>query len=159
MLPFLQGLINLVLPPRCLLCGKILADDNGLCAECFAKIQFINYPICLRCGNPLSGNKSEKHCAICVNNVKNPLRLQRSMVYYNDNSRPLIVDFKFHDKTENSKFLARWLYSAGHDIWDKGADSLIPVPLHNSRLRHRKYNQSAMLAHDLGKLIKLPVSH
>ena len=81
------------------------------------------------------------------------------MVYYDDNSRPLIVNFKFHDKTENSKFLARWLYSAGHDIWEQGADVLMPVPLHNARLRHRKYNQSALLCKDLSKFVNLPVDY
>ena len=156
---WLQNIINLILPPRCLMCGKILADDNGLCEECFAKIKFISYPICYKCGAPLTAGSNTNHCAVCVSDNKNPFRFQRSMVYYDDNSRPLIVNFKFHDKTENSKFLARWLYSAGHDIWEQGADVLIPVPLHNARLRRRKYNQSALLCKDLSKFVNLPVDY
>ena len=34
---------------------------------------------------------------------------------------------------------------------------LVPVPLHPHRLRERGYNQSALLAQELGKLIDLPV--
>jgi len=34
---------------------------------------------------------------------------------------------------------------------------LIPVPLHQKRLRQRGYNQSRLLAKELGKLINLPV--
>ena len=34
---------------------------------------------------------------------------------------------------------------------------LVPVPLHQKRLRERGYNQSRLLARELGKLIKLPV--
>jgi ComF family protein len=34
---------------------------------------------------------------------------------------------------------------------------LVPVPLHRKRLRERGYNQSSLLARELGKLIKLPV--
>lgn len=34
---------------------------------------------------------------------------------------------------------------------------LVPVPLHPKRLRERGYNQSRLLARELGKLIKLPV--
>ena len=34
---------------------------------------------------------------------------------------------------------------------------LVPVPLHHKRLRERGYNQSSLLARELGKLINLPV--
>ncbi len=34
---------------------------------------------------------------------------------------------------------------------------LVPVPLHRRRLRERGYNQSSLLARELGKLISLPV--
>jgi len=34
---------------------------------------------------------------------------------------------------------------------------LVPVPLHQKRLRERGYNQSSLLARELGKLINLPV--
>lgn len=36
-------------------------------------------------------------------------------------------------------------------------EALVPVPLHPRRLRERGYNQSALLARELGKLIGLPV--
>jgi len=34
---------------------------------------------------------------------------------------------------------------------------LVPVPLHPRRLRERGYNQSSLLARELGKLTNLPV--
>lgn len=34
---------------------------------------------------------------------------------------------------------------------------LVPVPLHRKRLRERGYNQSSLLARELGKLTNLPV--
>jgi ComF family protein len=37
------------------------------------------------------------------------------------------------------------------------ADVLVPVPLHSRRLRERGYNQSALLAAEVGKLSGLPV--
>lgn len=38
------------------------------------------------------------------------------------------------------------------------AEVLVPVPLHHLRLRERGYNQAALLARELGKLIGLPVA-
>ena len=38
------------------------------------------------------------------------------------------------------------------------AEVLMPVPLHTKRLRERGYNQSILLARELGKLTNLPVS-
>jgi len=37
------------------------------------------------------------------------------------------------------------------------AEVLVPVPLHQKRLRERGYNQSSLLARELSKLINLPV--
>lgn len=38
------------------------------------------------------------------------------------------------------------------------AEVLVPVPLHRKRLRERGYNQSSLLARQLGKLANLPVA-
>lgn len=33
--PVFQKIIDLLLPPRCLKCGKILGTGGGLCPDCF----------------------------------------------------------------------------------------------------------------------------
>lgn len=38
------------------------------------------------------------------------------------------------------------------------ADVIIPVPLHNSRVKERGYNQNELLAHKLGDALKIPVN-
>lgn len=159
MISCLQKIIDLILPPRCLLCGKILNGENGLCEECFTKINFIAEPICKQCGQPLSTGSSVYSCPLCLKDEKTPFRMQRSRVCYDDASRPLLINFKFYDKTENAPFLAKWLLTAGHDIWEQGADMLIPVPMHKARLRHRKFNQSALLCKELSRLTKIPVDY
>ena len=49
--PVFQKIIDLLLPPRCLKCGKILGTGGGLCPDCFNEITFIAKPYCSRCGN------------------------------------------------------------------------------------------------------------
>jgi ComF family protein len=43
------------------------------------------------------------------------------------------------------------------ESWPVAADVLVPVPLHSRRLRERGYNQSALLAAEVGKRNGLPL--
>ena len=152
----LKDIINFFLPPRCINCGKILADEDGLCADCFNEVTFISDPHCKCCGLPFPdsvGVNKNLLCPMCVNDTKKLFRYSRSAIKYETLSKNMILAFKFMDKTENAKVFAKWLKMAGSDIFSAGADVLIPVPLHYKRLVKRRYNQSALLATELSKLV------
>ena len=120
--PVFQKIIDLLLPPRCLKCGKILGTGGGLCPDCFNEITFIAKPYCSRCGNPLPAQARgrEMLCGHCLADSRSPFRLSRSAVYYDEYSKPLILNFKFHDHTENASLLARWMWLGGKDIFAAG---------------------------------------
>lgn len=148
-------ILNFILPPRCLKCGKILKENTGLCAECFNEINFITRPYCRKCGHPLETEVSDDSmmlCGSCLKKRRSPFRLSRSAFAYDESSKGLIIGFKFNDKTENAKFLAQTMFVAGEDIFKTGVDVIVPVPLHLTRLINRRYNQSALLAGQLAKL-------
>ena len=156
----LKDILNFLLPPRCINCGKIITDENGLCADCFNEVTFISAPYCKCCGIPFAENwgiTEKTICPTCIKQKKKYYRYARSAIKYEDISKNMILSFKFMDKTENAKIFAKWLKLAGADIFDIGADVLIPVPLHYKRLVKRRYNQAALLAIELGKLISLDV--
>ncbi len=160
MIKWLKLLVNFVLPPRCLICGKEVSTDGKLCSECFANINFITSPYCQKCGKPFEYHLSNKglFCPECLSH-RSPLRMSRSAVIYDDNSKKLILDFKFFDHLENKSLLANWLLLAGKDIFKENVDLIIPVPLHFSRLLKRKYNQSAVLCDALSKLTHIPANY
>lgn len=158
---FLQNLINILLPPRCIKCGKILSERNGLCAECFNKIRFISAPMCYHCGRPFTTTENLKFakpqlCGECLKQKKFLFALKRSTFIYDDESKNLILDLKFRDKTAYTETLANFLYTAGADIWAQNPDILVPVPIHRRRLLTRRYNQCALLANCLSTKIGIP---
>ena len=159
MFKFFREILDILLPPRCKLCGKVVADDDTLCPDCYNKFDFISKPYCVHCGHPFEESSSSRKmlCATCAKDKKPWFRLCRSAYRYQEESRNLILSFKFHDCTDDAKILAKWMKQAGEDIWDKGVDVIVPVPLHYTRLVKRKYNQAAMLAVELSKMTGIPV--
>lgn len=156
-----SDIINFILPPRCLKCGIVLNHSDGLCPDCFNEIDFISRPYCQRCGLPFENLKagSALLCPQCVRDKHPVFRMNRSAFKYNEISKPLILSFKFYDKTENAPALAQMMARAARDIFDAGVDVIIPVPLHYTRLIKRRYNQAALLAKELGKISGIPVDY
>ena len=153
MIRLIKKFIDLILPPRCLICGKIIGADNALCPECFNNLTFITKPYCQHCGRPLSFTNLDKdlYCPKCLTKKDTAFYLCRSAIQYDEYSKKLILDFKFADHLENRYLLTQWLCLAGKDIFETHPDIILPVPLHYSRLFWRKYNQSAILARELSK--------
>lgn len=161
---FITDIINFILPPRCYFCGKVLNEDKGLCDDCISKIDFLNKAICHKCGEPLfdclESNSPKMLCGNCLKTKnKTIFRMMRSAYIYDDFSKKLILDFKFYDKPDLACILAKMLYVAGKDIFAEGIDLIIPVPLHYTRLIKRRYNQSSLLAKELGKLTSVDVDY
>lgn len=148
---FLKKIIGLIFPPKCVLCEKIVEDEDTLCLDCWKKIRFIKKPFCDKCSTPFDFNIDDH--AVCFACLKNqPLyKKARSAVVYNSHTAKIIFKFKFYDKTHLKRFMAKCMAKAASDILPD-IDVLIPIPLHKRRLIYRKYNQSLLLANEIAKL-------
>ena len=71
---------------------------------------------------------------------------------YDDVARRLVHGFKHGDRTHAAPSFARWLARAGAKML-ADADLIVPVPLNRWRLARRRFNQSALLAIELQKLL------
>jgi ComF family protein len=76
---------------------------------------------------------------------------------YDDSSRQLVLALKHGDRLHLAPTLAQWMRRAGAELL-AGADLLVPVPLHWTRLFARRYNQAAVLALAMAKSAGLAVS-
>ena len=109
-------------------------------------------PLCPRCGKP---RPSGTLCPVCVSwqaeidGIRSPFRFDGVM-------RQAIHQLKYRNLRALAEPLAKLLndYLATNHI---PGEVLMPVPLHQKRLRERGYNQSRLLAKELGKLTNLPV--
>lgn len=135
----MKPLVDLVYPPRCPLCGSALADQGGLCADCWSAIDIPGEGGCDALASwPDLGQSVPVHAA----------------TFYNDASRRLVLDFKHGRRIALAGLLAR-LIAARLPAPASGATPLlVPVPLHRWRLWHRGFNQAALLARELAKLGK-----
>ncbi len=149
-------LVNLALPPACALCRQQTANSHGLCAQCWGRLHFLSPPWCSVCGRPFEYAVSDRAiCAPCAAD-RPAMSLARAALAYDDASRPLVLALKHADRLDLAPLMARWLQTAGQDCL-KGADALVPVPLHWTRLILRRSNQAAELARALSKLTGVPV--
>jgi ComF family protein len=139
------GLLNTVLPPRCLKCGAAVDRAGALCAACWPALAFLAPPLCACCGYPFEFDLGPG--ALCGSCAAEPPEYQRAraVLRYDDASRDLVLRFKHGDRIDSAPAFGRWLARAGAELLAE-ADLIAPVPLHWWRLFRRRYNQAALLA-------------
>ena len=143
--------LNILFPPRCVVCGAGVDAVHSVCASCFAALHVVSAPYCATCGIPFVAQiEGITQCGVCM---MEPMQAKRAyaVLRYDDASRPLITRMKYADRHDLAQYGGRMLFVHGAPLWEQ-ADLLIPVPL--SRWRHvrRGYNQSELLAQVLAGL-------
>jgi ComF family protein len=152
--------LDVLLPPRCLMCEATVEAQNQLCGACWSRIRYVTEPMCACCGLPFSFDTGLEPGGpvLCGDCLREPPRFRkaRAVMVYDDGSREAVLAFKHGDRTDAAPAYGMWLARAGAELLAE-ADCLVPVPLHPARLFHRRYNQSALLAHALGRVSGLLV--
>lgn len=145
----IRFLLDFLLPPTCPVCHQRI-ENNGLCPECFSKLEFIGAQKCSICGQPLDA--VVPGMAVCGACLKEPpfFHQAESIFKYNDISRKLILAFKHGDHIELTELFTKWMEQNSKELIEKN-DLLMPVPLHWRRILKRKYNQASLLAKSLAK--------
>ena len=147
--------LDLFLPPLCLICDEPVGGTATVCPACWKQIQFIAPPVCDCCGAPFDiPAGAGMLCGACIADAPT-YQSARAAIIYDDASRKLVLGFKHGDRTHAAPALAVWMHRAAGDVIAQ-ADALLPVPLHRWRLFRRRYNQSALLAQQIGVLAGKP---
>src|SRR3989344_618190 len=136
-------LFDLLFPKRCVSCGKF---GSYICKDCFAKIEFIDKPVCPVCGRQAIGGKTHPGC-------QGKWRLDGLVVAcrYRGPVKLAIQKVKYRWVRDIGKVLTDILAS---NIWKFDLPSelvLVSVPLHVRRKKWRGFNQAELLAEILAQ--------
>ncbi len=163
-------LLDLFFPKFCLGCNK---EGVYLCDDCKSTLDISEFQYCLCDKHPFRLSPEQKKHGKCSRCQDKKLSGLYFALPYKDPSassgreksltKKLIYQFKYEPYTKDlAKTLAgilieHFIISGKNteDIWENSV--LIPVPLHNKKLRERGYNQSEELAKELSKITKTPV--
>jgi ComF family protein len=127
-----------------------------MCADCWAKFNWISNPKCSKCGYPFPANfdlGKNPLCPICASGASE-LDFLRSACVYDEVSRDIMLPFKHASKLQYKNIMARAMISVLSQF-PQNADLIIPVPLAHQRLWKRGYNQAAVLALPLSKYLNV----
>lgn len=153
MLPQLSGFkrvaLDFLFPPYCIGCGR---EGNYICGRCERELPYISPPVCSICGRPLSPDGG---CPGCISK-DHAIDGIRAPFLFEGLVRRAIHELKYNNLRALAPVLAVFLFEYLSENQVTG-DTLVPVPIHPKRLRERGYNQSSMVAHELGRLCALPV--
>ena len=158
-------ILDLIFPRFCLGCQKEMASKQAsqTCDACFGKIALNSGVQCHICG--LRNTKGT--CKRC--RQKTPLKgLLAASQYENPILKEMIHRFKYQSVESLKKPLAELIinYLKKEDLIDKfsarqlaGKNNfiLVPIPLTLRRKSARGFNQSELLAEEIGKFLNCPV--
>jgi ComF family protein len=147
---------DLLFPPACPGCGRMLARHAAVCQACWASIAFIERPFCEVLGVPFSHDLGAG--ILSAEAIANPPDFDRlrSVCAYDGAAKSLVHALKYRDRTELAAMMAGWMSRAGREILEE-CDALVPVPLHTFRLLSRKFNQAAELGGVIARLTDRPM--
>ncbi len=151
--------VDLIFPPRCLLCDAAGCDELDLCRRCLDALPH-NQRACTQCALPLPSVPAEDAPPlVCGKCLRSPPVFDSSisLFEYEQDAARIISQLKFNDRLVLARTLGKLLYRRVIEQPSQTVDAILPVPLHTSRIRKRGFNQSIELSRVVSKKLGLPM--
>ena len=152
LIPLWQAALDVLFPIDCLGCGS---RGRFICPTCADGMPKLDRPFCTVCASPGESGV----CSWCrahapsVDAIRSPYLYERGSPI-----RKAITTLKYGGIRTVAPELAELLCSYLTGRRSAGADVIVPVPSHPSRVRQRGYAQAALIAVELGRRLDLPVN-
>ncbi len=151
-----MGILDLIFPKFCVNCRKL---GSYICANCFTFISFDVSMICLACNRPTIDGLTHPGCQ-----GRYVIDGAFAALSYKGIIKKLIYNFKYKPYLSDLKdSLIDLFYEAiiQNEIFQKiygDKPILVPIPLHDARLRSRGYNHAKILALGLCEKLNLRIA-
>lgn len=153
----IKTITGLVYPAVCVVCKDNIKEkpsvDNLICLKCWRQIKRNLPPFCHSCGRRLEINKYAKK--ICSSCARKQLHFDRafSPCQYEGVVKELIHNFKYKNKDYLGPTLSKLMveFIKEYNLPLEFIDFIMPLPLHNTRIREREFNQAQVLAACIAK--------
>ena len=120
-------LLDLLFPPKCVFCGRLLTSgERDFCARCQRELPWLEGP---------EAEQTGEFFTLCA-----------SPLAYRDQVRDSIRRYKFKGRQGYHKAYGRLVAQCVHDHLDGRWDLITWVPLSDQRRRERGYDQAFLLA-------------
>lgn len=135
---------------------KSVANPLRLCDACFRTIPWIREVLCPVCGR-------YEACTDCTRRKETYFVMNRSAVRYDEFMKEWLAKFKYRGDERLRQLIGSMLMQGYHhymklpDVKARGFDAVTFVPLSESRLEERGFNQAEQLARIIGGRTNLPV--
>lgn len=150
----LSALLDLVLPRVCLVCGRpLLPQERHLCTECLSDLPETRYA-------PLGHNPmADRFNAVLDPDEYEPYAYAAALFHYRADAgyKRIPQALKYHRNFAAGRCFARELGArlAASPLY-ADVDLVVPVPLHWTRRWRRGYNQAAVIAREVARLLDAP---
>lgn len=145
---------------KCCFCNNFLGlYENVFCSRCLYGISSWNknYITCKICGKFIKFSKGRIICADC-SNAKPPFIMAKAVGPYEGLIREILQKFKYQGMQSLAEPMGRLMALEALKHKEYLQSNIITfVPLSTKRLKERGYNQSQLLASELGKFLQMPV--
>ncbi|MFP4015644.1 MAG: ComF family protein [Halanaerobiales bacterium] len=144
----------------CLSCKNnyIHSEIKGICDSCLKEIELLE-KYCQYCGRDIGTVESDQVlCKYCLDKGYR-FEMARSSGTYEGLLKKLLLNFKYNQQTELKRALGHLLYISLKSYYIlEEIDRIVPVPIHDKRLKQRGYNQAELLAEELSNCTGIPLS-
>ena len=154
---FINKALEYIFLPSCGVCGKL--GEGYLCIECGKRLE--KYVINKR-NKLLLDFESSAPKSFFNSDLQNCNKIKSEAIYkfhifkYEDLIRTLIIQYKFNDKSYLYKTFCEFIVKNKKSFdFIKSYDIIVPVPIHQKRMKQRGYNQSELIAKDLAKIAQI----
>jgi len=150
-----KAIIETIYPTTCPFCDEI--SKEGICSLCRKTVKPIQEPRCFSCGKPVRAQEKE-FCYDC-NKAHFAYDQGKSLYLHQEKVANGLYRLKYYNQRINGKIFGREL--AIHfqkEIKRWGIEEIIPIPMYHTKKRRRGFNQSEVIATELGKCLDIPVN-